>query len=155
MLATRGEHHWFEKEAANFRDVRHQPIFFHGYSITLKQGLYRPHRAKLNRDGAPERDTKLRVRVQIGKERFRELKADFLSSALKLSSGALAKKFFNVPFEPYAPIRQQMLNLLRQVNAIRKKAGRDTLTTDVIRYRRKLRKPFEPLSKPQPAKHKS
>ena len=142
MLATRGEHAWFEKEAASFLDVRQQPIFFHGYSISLKQGLYRPHRAKQKRNGPPERDTKLRVRVLIAKKRLRELKADFLSSALKLSSGALAKKFFNVPFEPYAPIRQQMLNLLRQVNAVRKKAGRDTLTTDVIRYRRNVVKPF-------------
>ena len=31
--------------------------------------------------------------------------------------------FYRLPFEPYAPVRRQMLNLLRAVNRVRRQAG--------------------------------
>ena len=143
MLATAGNHLWRELERKNIRDCRRQPIQFQGYSISLKQGLYRPVRCRRNRDDSTERDDKMRVRVLIARNAFRELKADFNQLARKRRADWIAAKFFNVPFEPYAPIRRQLLQLLNGVNQIRKESGLSKISSDVIRFRRKIVKPFE------------
>jgi hypothetical protein len=146
MLATAGGHLWKEREAGNIKDCsRGDPIKFQGYSIYLKNGLYRPHRCKRDRSGAPELDDKKRVRVVIDREAFRELKAEFLSIACKRRAGLLAAKFWDLPFEPYAPVRQQLLKLLFYVNQARKRKAMPTVSTKVIRYTREIVKPFEVL----------
>ena len=142
MLATAGKHQWKELESANIRDCRQSPILFQGYSISLKRGLYRPIRCKKNRNGSPERDDKMRVRVQIARSTYRDLKGEFLELARKRSPNWIAAKFFNVGFEPYAPIRRQLLKLLFHVNQSRKRSGLSKISTDVIRYRRKIVRPF-------------
>lgn len=147
MLATTGSHKWKELEQDNIKDCsRGEPIKFQGYSITLKDGLYRPVRCKRDRDGKPELDDKKRVRVVIDRDAFRDLKAEFLSLAKRRPAGWLAAKFWNVPYEPYAPIRQQLLKLLFYVNQARKRHGLSTVSTKVIRYSRQIVKPFEPLA---------
>lgn len=50
--------------------------------------------------------------------------------------------FYDLPFEPYAPIRRQMLMLLRAVNAARKRAGFRAVPTEVLPLRRRIVKPF-------------
>jgi len=50
-----------------------------------------------------------------------------------------------IPFEPYAPVRLQNLNLLRWVNAARHAAGLERVPSSVIRMKRRIVKPFEPL----------
>lgn len=143
MLATKGRHTWFDEERINIRDVRKVPIQFHGYSIYLKPGHYRPHRCKQDRDGPAEPDHKLRVRVVIGRKAYRRLAAEFLEIAPRWPHDVLAAKFYCLPFEPYAPVRQQLLGLLRQVNNVRKMAGRERLSPSVLRYRRQIVKAFE------------
>lgn len=143
MLATQGKHRWRELEAKNIRDCsRDQPIVFQGYSIRLKAGLYRPYRCR-NEKYVATRDDKLRVRVQIDRKTLRELKADFLSVCNKRSPDWLAEKFYNLPYEPYAPVRQQLLTLLFHVNQSRKKSAREKINTKVIRLIRKQVLPFE------------
>jgi hypothetical protein len=51
---------------------------------------------------------------------------------------------YTVPFEPYARVRQQMLNVLRLVNEARRKAGSEHLPPTVLRYQRRIVKPFDP-----------
>jgi len=148
MLATHGKHDWFEEESGNIRDCREVPIHFEGYSIRLRQGLYRPHRLKVVRDGPPERDDKMRVRVLIGRKTLRDLRAEFLELATRRPAGVLAAKFWNLPYEPYAPIRQQKLTLLRQVNKRRKRAGLIEISTKCLRMRRIIVKPFEVTEEP-------
>lgn len=145
MLATDGDHLWHECEAGNRRDhSRGEPINFQGYAIYLKDGLYRPFCCKRDRTGAPERDDKKRVRVQIARKPFKELKAEFLALANKRNVGWLAGKIYSVPYEPYAPVRQQMLEILHAVNRKRKKQGLKTkISASVIRTHRKIVKPFE------------
>lgn len=46
-------------------------------------------------------------------------------------------------YEPYAPVRQQLLNIVRLVNDARRKAGLYLLDYDVLRYRRRIVKPFD------------
>jgi len=144
MLATRGEHRWFEEEAANIRNCRRgQPIKVYGYSISYVRGGYVLGRDKAVPEGPPERDKKYRVRVQISREAFRELKAELVGNARKRREEWFAGQFWNLPYEPYAPVRQQLLELLRQINARRKAAGMSKLSPEIIRYRQERVKVFD------------
>ena len=71
------------------------------------------------------------------------MKAYFVERAIRLSAESLASELFDVPYEPYAPVRQQMLNIVRLVNDARRKAGLRPLDFDVLRYRRRIVKPFD------------
>jgi hypothetical protein len=44
--------------------------------------------------------------------------------------------------EPYAPVRKQLLNLLRLMNGKRQQAGFAKIPPSVLRYRREIVKPF-------------
>ncbi len=109
------------------------------YSVRASNG---PYRRKL--PGTPAaRDNKLRVRVQIEREHYLGLKAYFADIARRYLAEELAMQLYCVPFEPYAPVRRQMLNILRAVNDRRKSAGLDKLPPKVLRYRRRIVKPFQ------------
>ncbi|MDZ4782058.1 MAG: hypothetical protein SGJ19_17560 [Planctomycetia bacterium] len=140
LLATRGEHRFFAEEAEAIRDVRKVPLQVGGYSLTVRQGGF------LKRlPGEPKQtpDSKRRVRVQIAREKYRDLKSYFLELSTRRAVEEMAREFFGVPFEPYAPIRRQLLNILRLVNAKRQEAGLAKVPPTVLRYRRRIVKPFE------------
>lgn len=139
LAATHGHHQYFEEETAAIRDARKVPIQFSGYSISVKRGDYLRKEAA-DESAAP--DGRYRVRVQIAREAYRDLKAQLLDIACRRTSEQLGREFWNIPWEPYAPIRRQCLNLLRLVNERRKEAGTDPLAADVIRYRRRIVRPF-------------
>ena len=139
LAATHGHHHFFEEETAAIRDARKVPIQFSGYSISVKRGDYLRKEAA-DEPAAP--DGRYRVRVQIAREAYRDLKAHLLDIACRRTSEQLGREFWKIPWEPYAPIRRQCLNLLRLVNERRKEAGTDPLAADVIRYRRRIVRPF-------------
>ncbi len=151
MLATRGRHDvtgeyrdWRKLEGRNVRNCRAgQPIQIFGYSISYVPGGYVLNREKQDRTGKAERDYEYRVRVQISREAMRNLKARLVGNARKRSPEWLAEQFWNVPFEPYAPIRKQLLELLRQVNRERKSVGLSKIPSDVIRYQQRKVKVFE------------
>ena len=143
MLATKGEHEWFRLERANIRDVRRVPLTVLSYSITLTRGGNVLNRDKSPGVAGPERDQKQRVRVQISKASFRQLRADMLSRARTRSPDWYRMRFYHVGFEPYAPIRKQLLELLRLVNKARACHGLEKLKPDCIRYHRKPVKPFQ------------
>jgi hypothetical protein len=140
LLATHGLDPFFEYEAKEIRDVRRVPIKFGGYSIAFKRGQYR--RKTFPGDRAIP-DDKWHARVQIGRETYTELKACFLEIAVRRRANELARELYSLPFEPYAPVRQQLLNILRLVNRARKAAGLERLDPQVLRYRRRLVKPFD------------
>jgi hypothetical protein len=81
--------------------------------------------------------------VQICPERYLDLKSFFLQIAAFRSVEELGREFFMLPFEPFASIRRQLLNLLRLVNAKRQEAGLSKVPPTVLRYRRRIVKPFE------------
>lgn len=145
MLGTAGSHEWREKECENIKDCgRGEPIYFQGYTVLLKNGLYRPVRCRLDRS-KHELDNKKRVRVLIGHSTFHDLKARFVSVARRRRADYLASMFWNLPYEPYAPIRRQMLKLLFLVNQARKTHGLKPINKKVIRFRRRIVKPFETM----------
>lgn len=138
MLATHGRHSFFEEEKAKLRDARRTPIFFSNYSISVKQD-------SVDRRLNLTSKRRWRVRVQIVRSRYLELKAYFVWLATRSSSEILYAQFHGLPFEPYAPIRQQFLNILRLVNRARESAGLGRLSAQAFRFRRKIVKPFENL----------
>ena len=140
LLATYGKHRFFEEEGERVRDIRRLPLHFSGYSITYKQGDFK---ARAGTDDPLEPDDKWHSRVQIGQEAYRDLKAYFLERAVRTPAEALGRELYAVPFEPYARVRQQMLNVLRLLNDARRRAGEESLPPTVLRYQRRIVKPFD------------
>jgi len=133
ILATPGRHTFFLEERNIIQDIQEVPIKFAGYSVSLRPGGRR-------RDGS--RDPKYRAHVRIETARYRELKAYFTERARHRTAERLGAELWRVPFEPYAPVRRQLLNILRAVNEVRKAAGFEKLPYSVLRYRRRIVKPF-------------
>jgi hypothetical protein len=123
LLATHGQHAFFLEEASSIRDARKTPIRFRGYSISYRNG--HPH-------------------VRIDQEEYKRLKAYFLELALHRSAERLASELARLPFEPYAPIRRQLLAVLRAVNRERKRAGFELVPRSCFRFVRRVSRPFEP-----------
>lgn len=138
IVATKGLHR-FRDEESEIRDIRKYPLILYGYSLSFKEGGYL---RKASKDAEAVPDAGWHSRVQISRSRFKDLKAEFLDMALRYSAERLGDRFFRIGFEPYAPVRQQLLDLLRLVNAKRKTAGMNLLPPTVIRYQRTIFKPF-------------
>ena len=142
LLATRGEHRFFAEETQNIRDVRRDPIQIGDYSLRVARGNFL--RTADNAD-TPTADYCHRVRVQIRREKYLDLCAYFIDVAGRRSAESLSRELYLLPIEPYAPVRKQLLNLLRLVNEARKQAGLAKLDPECLRYRREIVKPFEEL----------
>ncbi len=139
LLATRGEHSFFREE--EFRDVRKTPIRFAGYSISSKQGNYLQ---KQNGAEKAQTDYRYRSRVQVARPVYLDWHAYFADAARHCGAERLSRELYNFPYEPYAPVRKQLLELVSLVNRVRKERGRSSLDPrKVARFRRRIVKPFE------------
>jgi hypothetical protein len=136
ILATKGQHRFFDEEAAGIRDIRRVPMRYAGYSISYRRG-------GRTRDG--ERDQRRHSHVEIERGRFLEIKAHFLHLAVHRSPDNLAMSFYDFPFEPYAPVRRQLLVLLRAANSVRRQAGYQVLPIEVLPLRRRIVRPYAEL----------
>ncbi|QDT13463.1 hypothetical protein [Planctomycetes bacterium K23_9] len=133
ILATRGEHRFFDEETNLIRDVRRVPIRYAGYSITYKPGGRK-------KDGS--NDDKWHAHVEIDRQEYLDLRARFSEQALRQSNDRIAKQLYEIPIAPYAPVRRQMLMILREVNRLRKLAGKQQLPVEVLPLRRRVVRPF-------------
>jgi hypothetical protein len=125
LIASRGQHRFFEDEP-NHKDVRRDPIRFAGYSIGYRMGV----------------DRRMHPSVRIHPAEYRTLKAHLLDIACHRSVEKLTAEFRRIRFEPYAPVRRQLLNLLRAVNRLREAAGFEPVPVSALRLRRRVFKPF-------------
>lgn len=119
LVATLGEHRFFVEEQG-IRDVRRDSVRFGGYSIGYKR----------------DRGGKWHPSVRIHPETYRDLKAYFLDLADRRSAEELAAELGSIQFVPFAPVRVQLLCVLRAVNAGRKAAGLELVPVAVLRLRR-------------------
>lgn len=143
LLATHGKHRFFADEQGSIRDVREIPIQFAGYSIGCKQGEYLH---KKDGSGPAKADGRYRSRVQISRPVYLDWRAYFAEKAKSASGSRLAFELYHFPYEPYAPVRKQLLEIVRVVNRVRKECGRTELDPKrVIRFRRRIVKPFEAI----------
>jgi hypothetical protein len=134
LMATKGQHEFFTDEATRIRDIRKTPIRYAGYAISYRPG---------GRTREGERDPRWHAHVQIDRKRYSELKAWFEDYAPRRKPEWVTACFRRFPFEPYAPVRRQQLNILRSVNRRRKAAGQTPIPTTVLRTRRRVVRPFD------------
>ena len=122
LIATHGLHPFFDEEAVNIRDIRRVPFKLGGYSVSHRNG---------------------HASVRIDQEAYKRLKVYLTDLAPRRSVEHMIEEFRMLEFEPYAPIRRQLLNLLRAVNRERKRAGFDTVPVDCLRLKRRIYRPFD------------
>jgi hypothetical protein len=142
VLATEGtaSRFWHE-DRKRIHDVRNIPIRFKGYSISYRQGGWKDR--KLWADPlVREHDMKWHVRVQLDAETYAGVKAYFLNVATHRQADFLSREFLDLQFQPYRPVREQLLAILRAVNRERQLAGCQRIPYSVIRYRRRTGKVF-------------
>ncbi len=126
LIATddEGEHPFLQTEK-DIKDIREIPIKFMGYSVSFRGG---------------------HACVRIERERFKELESYFIELAPKTSARHLEFELRRLDFEPFGPIRSQLLKMLRRINGIRKAAGLELLVSRrCFRFKPKSVKPFEPV----------
>lgn len=124
ILATHGVHPIFAEEAESIRDCRRVPLKLFGYAISSKRG---------------------RVHVRIELAEYRRLTAHMLELAQHRRSAKVADALARLPYEPYAPVRRQLLQLVKAINKQRRTSGFDELPWSVLRFRRRIVRPFENL----------
>jgi hypothetical protein len=124
ILATNGQHRFFEAEGKVIRDAREVPIRFWRHSVSYRGG--HPH-------------------VRIEQAEFSALKAYFSQVATRRPARELRQELWNLPFEPYAPVRTQLAGLLRELNRLRGAAGLSQLSPSCLRARRRVCLPFAPV----------
>jgi len=129
IIATHGVHSFFSAEAKRLRDIRKTPILFMGYSIGCRR----------ERGGST-----YHASVRINRDVVRELKAQFLRASTCGSVSTLCQSFRLLPFEPYAPVQNQLRGLLRAVNHSRAVAGLEPVPREALRLSRSPVRPFEP-----------
>lgn len=122
ILATEGEHVFKKRESSQIRDIRRNSIRFGGYQVSFRNG---------------------HVQVRIEDETYQLLKAYYVDLAVRRNKDFMISEFYKFPYEPYAPIRRQAFNILRQVNRVRKVAGYETIPASAIWLKRKIVRPFE------------
>lgn len=122
LLATHGEHRFFEEEAGQIEDFRRRPLRFGGYAISHRGG--HPH-------------------VRIEEETFGDVEAYFVDLAQRRPVAWLGERLGELPFEPYAPVRRQLLQILRHVNVRRAAANLEPVPKSAVRLRRHIYRVFE------------
>ena len=126
LIASEGSHDFFIREGINIRDIRKEPIYFAGHGI----GCYR----------GP--DGRLHVSVRIHPKQYNLLQDYFVAVAPHRSSEELIQEFRCLPFEPYALVRRQLMNILRDVNRTRRAAGKGPIPIEALRLKRRILNPF-------------
>ena len=114
-------------EGEHLKDCRRTPLRFAGYAISYRRS------GVANTGGGP---TKWHAHVRMDADTYTSLKARFDGLAVHRSAEQLGQEFAAIPFARYAPIRRQMLNLLRRVNDRRKQHAFETLPYSVLKLRR-------------------
>ena len=92
LLATHGQHSFFMEEGKQVRDLRRCPLRFEGYSIGCRRG----------------RDGLWHASVRIERACFAELKRQFERLAVHRTVEELASALRAIPYERYAPVRDQL-----------------------------------------------
>jgi hypothetical protein len=102
MVATAGQHRFFEDNAGRVKSFRRQPLVIGDYSISIKAD---------------------KLHVQLADESYRELRGYLVNQAVHRTAARLAQEFYTLPVEPFGPVQRQLRKILREVNAERKAAG--------------------------------
>lgn len=120
IVATHGEHRFFEDEGPAIRDVRRSPFKLGGYSISYWMDGGEGH-----------------VSVRIEKERFLQLMEYLLKRAQAASVEDLAEELCSFSFPSFAPVRRQLFSLVCAINRVRNVAGLESIPPVAVLRRHK------------------
>ncbi|WP_339888548.1 hypothetical protein [Rhodopirellula europaea] len=132
LLVTEGHHPIKQPEhqggeKSQLRDCRRVPIKFRGYSISYRRGRITP-----KGNEAP----KWHAHVRIDRSTYTNMKSHFVDIACHRTVDSLSRELKAIPFARYAPIRRQLLNLLRTINQARASQGFDAVPVEALKLRR-------------------
>lgn len=133
ILLTGGHHQMRDSirdggEGENIQDCRRYPITFAGYSVSYRRSGVQPI-------GGTKISWHAHVRIEA--KTYAALKAYFQYMAIHRNQDVLRQKLATVPFARYAPVRRQLMCLLRLVNRARSARGFEELPYSVLELRRK------------------
>ena len=137
VLASRGFHPFYDEQTV-VRDVRRCPIRCGGYSIGVVPLL----RGRSHGPTATVEDS-WRVHVELSRQTYRAVESYWLAMAKHLCRAELKRELSRIPYEPYGPVRRQLLEIVAEVNRVRERAGRKPLGSNVVRRRRRIVHPFQ------------
>lgn len=126
LIATRGAGRFFEDERP--RSCERTPIRLFGYAVSFKPDGRQPGR--------------MRAHVRIEDRQHAELKAFFLEMATKRPAEWLERELGRLPFEPFAPVKKQVFQILSAVNEKRLRACLPLLSKKCVRVRKQAVRPF-------------
>jgi len=115
LLSTHGRHPFFDSEKLCIRDVRRTPVKYGGYAVSYRDG--HPH-------------------VRIERREYLRLRSWILDVAGARGTSGVRAELSGLRFEPYAPVRRQLLNLLRAANRELSERGHARLAASCLRLRR-------------------
>ncbi len=128
LLATNGRHSFFESHSPEqIHDCRRTGIKFGGYSI---------------RRNCCQQTRKWHTLVRLDKPTYLALRAYLVDLAVRRNQEILEEEVRSICFQPYRPVREQLLAILRAVNRKRKAAGLSPVDYRCVRSRRRITKPF-------------
>lgn len=126
LMATEGAHPFFLRER-DIRDIRRDPLQFGGYSIGWGK----------------ERGREIwHPSVRIEKRWMQKIKRYFRWAATRKTDVELIAQLRALPFEPFAPVRQQVRTVLREVNRRRRAGNLSEINADLVDRLRRQLKPF-------------
>ena len=106
-------------EGDEITDCRRVPIKLKGYSISYRRSGVKWH-----------------THVRIDRSTYQKMQVHFDFQAIHRNEESLAKELSSIPFARYAPVRRQLLVLLRRVNRRRAQAGYSELGHTCLSLRR-------------------
>jgi hypothetical protein len=133
ILATKGDHPFFELEAASIRDMRRVPLCYAGYSISYRRG---------GRTRAGAADHNWHAHVRMDRRQYLDCRAWFYEWATRASVAELSQAFSTLPVAAYAPVRRQLLLIHRAVNRRRNASDQPIVPVEVLPLRRRVVRPF-------------
>lgn len=124
ILATKGKHPFFgahrtKQGRAEYKDLRRTALRVGPYAISSKlDGAW-------NQKNSNSKLSRYRVRVTLTRDEYKELQAFFEEKASHWSQEKLAAEFEKKGrfYLPYRPIRNQLVQLVRRTNKVRKLCG--------------------------------
>ena len=109
LVSTHGVGRFMEDESKVMRDFSREPLKCFGYSIAFRNG---------------------HASVRIELEELKREKAYFSELATHRRVESVMAALAHIPYERYAPVRGQLLEILREVNRVRKQAGFEPVPFD-------------------------
>lgn len=120
LLAQPGSDRWTDGEP--WKDARRRAIWFRGYVISYRLSTV---------------TGRYHASVGIDPVEYQRLKAWMLELATHRSVENMRRELQRLPFEPYARVRRQYLNILREVNRRRRAAGFELVPNTAVRLHRR------------------